>query len=375
MVNGALRAGWVAVLTAALLASPVSAQGRRTATDAERARADALAAAAAARAQARAAQNDIAQLDQRLQDARARRQAALAAALDTQARLLALELDAEIARGDLARESDAVEDMVIAAIFAERAGRTPWGRRGHARVEALARAMGPGLVAQARTRTADLDANERLRIAIADQRRTLGDAQAEIASETTEIETLLAQREAARAAQLAAAAQADRDARRFAAEARSLRDLAARVQPDRSRPATGSLGALRVPVQGRLVLAYGQRNAAGHASDGLTYRTEPGAEVVAPANATVGYAGLFRSYGEILILTLDNGYVIVLAGMESLRVSAGDIVRTGQPVGRMPQAATPAPELYVEVRRNGSPVDPSRRFASREPDAAGRAGR
>ena len=87
----------------------------------------------------------------------------------------------------------------------------------------------------------------------------------------------------------------------------------------------------------------------------------------------ISYAGLFRSYGQILILDLENGYVIVLAGMAETGVRTGDRVQAGQVVGRMPEA--PAPELYVEVRRDGSPIDPSRQFAARMAEAPARAGR
>jgi septal ring factor EnvC (AmiA/AmiB activator) len=44
--------------------------------------------------------------------------------------------------------------------------------------------------------------------------------------------------------------------------------------------------------------------------------------------------------------------------MDSLRARTGERVTAGQIVGEMSASATPAPELYVEVRRDGRTVDP-----------------
>jgi septal ring factor EnvC (AmiA/AmiB activator) len=82
--------------------------------------------------------------------------------------------------------------------------------------------------------------------------------------------------------------------------------------------------------------------------------------VVSPAAGEVSYAGVFRSYGQVLILNLDGGYALVLTGLDSIRARVGDTVRAGQPVGEMTASDTPAPELYVEVRRDGQAVDPGR---------------
>jgi septal ring factor EnvC (AmiA/AmiB activator) len=93
--------------------------------------------------------------------------------------------------------------------------------------------------------------------------------------------------------------------------------------------------------------------------------TRPAGQVVAPAAGEVAYAGLFRSYGQVLILNLDGGYALVLAGLDAVSVQVGESVRAGQPVGEMSASATPAPELYVEVRRGGQPVDPGRWLSAR----------
>jgi septal ring factor EnvC (AmiA/AmiB activator) len=112
------------------------------------------------------------------------------------------------------------------------------------------------------------------------------------------------------------------------------------------------------PAQGHISHPYGDRSMGDVPAQGATIRTRAGAQVLAPANAEIAYAGEFRSYGQVLILNLDNGYALVLAGMDSLRARTGERVTGGQIVGEMSASATPAPELYVEVRRDGRTVDP-----------------
>jgi murein hydrolase activator len=76
-----------------------------------------------------------------------------------------------------------------------------------------------------------------------------------------------------------------------------------------------------------------------------------------------------------LILNAGGGYHVVLAGMEQISVDVGQFVLTGEPVAIMGSgsqvAATLAsgssqPVLYVEFRKDGTPVDPSPWWAASE---------
>ncbi|MBC7768969.1 MAG: peptidoglycan DD-metalloendopeptidase family protein, partial [Phycisphaerales bacterium] len=164
------------------------------------------------------------------------------------------------------------------------------------------------------------------------------------------------------------AAAADRRARSFAAEARNLRDLAQRASATARRPSgPGSNSgpsvipaSWMVPAEGRIISAYGAQANAGAPAQGVLLRTRVGAQVVSPAAGEVTYAGPFRSYGNVLILNLDGGYALILTGLGSVNARVGETVRSGQPVGEMSGSDTPAPELYVEVRRDGRAVDPGR---------------
>jgi septal ring factor EnvC (AmiA/AmiB activator) len=94
--------------------------------------------------------------------------------------------------------------------------------------------------------------------------------------------------------------------------------------------------------------------------------TRAAAQVTAPCDGWVVYAGPFRSYGQLLILNAGGGYHVLLAGMERISVELGQFVLTGEPVAVMgaggPATAAGAsgqPVLYVEFRKDGAPVDPS----------------
>jgi septal ring factor EnvC (AmiA/AmiB activator) len=89
----------------------------------------------------------------------------------------------------------------------------------------------------------------------------------------------------------------------------------------------------------------------------------------------VVYAGPFRNYGQLLILNAGGGYHVLLAGMDRISVDLGQFVVTGEPVaimgGRVQTAAALAigsgqPLLYIEFRKDGTPVDPGPWWAASE---------
>jgi len=120
------------------------------------------------------------------------------------------------------------------------------------------------------------------------------------------------------------------------------------------------LGGLMKPATGLLALKYGETLATGTKSEGLYIETRGQAQVVAPVDGEIVYAGTFRSYGEMLILRTSDGYHVILSGLRRIYGSKGQWVSAGEPVGRMPGRASPPPELYLEVRKDGRAMDPSK---------------
>lgn len=154
--------------------------------------------------------------------------------------------------------------------------------------------------------------------------------------------------------------------------------LTALNDPGRLAPAVAfaSLrGRVPVPVNGVKLKEYGAPDGIGGVEKGLSIATRAGAQVTAPADGWVVYAGPFRSYGQLLILNVGGGYHVLLAGMERISVDLGQFVLTGEPVAMMGNGSHIAavlatgssqPVLYIEFRKDGAPVDPGPWWAAGE---------
>jgi septal ring factor EnvC (AmiA/AmiB activator) len=170
---------------------------------------------------------------------------------------------------------------------------------------------------------------------------------------------------------------ATREARE-AARSDSRPALSAFRDPGRLAPAVAfaSLrGQVPIPVNGVKLKEFGTPDANGGAEKGVSIATRAGAQVTAPADGWVVYAGSFRSYGQLLILNVGGGYHVLLAGMDRISVDLGQFVLTGEPVAVMGNGSHIAailatgssqPVLYVEFRKDGTPVDPGPWWAAGE---------
>jgi murein hydrolase activator len=176
----------------------------------------------------------------------------------------------------------------------------------------------------------------------------------------------------------------DSNARQARSNARAIEedatrpDLAALKDPGRLAPAVAfaaNRGHLRLPVNGARIREFGASDGAGGTQRGVSIAAHSGAEITAPCDGWVVYAGPFRSYGQLLILNAGGGYHVLLAGMERISVDLGQFVLTGEPVAVMgggSQVSTAGgtgakqPVLYVEFRKDGTPIDPSPWWANNE---------
>jgi septal ring factor EnvC (AmiA/AmiB activator) len=130
--------------------------------------------------------------------------------------------------------------------------------------------------------------------------------------------------------------------------------------------------ALQMPVSGTITRRFGTSDSAGAAagtiSQGISVAAPGGAEAVAPFDGRVIYAGPFRNLGLVLIIRHGGLYHSLLAGLGRVDVKADQWVLAGEPVGAMPDAVDKASggALYVELRRDGRPVDPRPWLVSRD---------
>jgi murein DD-endopeptidase MepM/ murein hydrolase activator NlpD len=350
--------------------APAEAAASRA--EAERAAAEAAAAAARARAlaerriaaaaRAQAADREVDSALSRLAEAEAALGAAREAA-EERARMLAplLPLALRLARSP--------EEMLLAQpVPPEEA------LRGLAALRHVARRLDAEL-ATLRAAAESAEAAARRRAAEAG---ALAAAQAEARAAAAAVEGELAAARAALTAAEAAERAAAARAAAAAAEAQDLAQMLARVEAQ-TRAATMREAAQRpaatlrqeaslpqpsagrsAPVAGRIVRAYGAAGPEGP-SRGLIYAAPPGAQVVSPCAGRAVFAAPFRSYGLLLIVDCGGGYHFLLAGLGRLDVQAGSRLLAGEPVGRLGEAEAGSAgraRLYLELRREGRPVDP-----------------
>ena len=127
-------------------------------------------------------------------------------------------------------------------------------------------------------------------------------------------------------------------------------------------------GRLDYPVQGEIYKRFGDDDGLGGRFHGVAVATSASAQVTAPTDGRVEFAGPFRSYGQVLILNPGSGYHVLLAGMNEITAATGEFLRAGEPVGSMgagPSSVTllgdrthdGRPVLYIEFRNNGEAID------------------
>lgn len=161
--------------------------------------------------------------------------------------------------------------------------------------------------------------------------------------------------------------------------------LSAIVEGDRVAAAPPSVpvetrkGALDLPVPGRVLRRAGEADAAGITRPGLVLATRPRALVTTPFAATIRYLGPLLDYGNVMILEPQPGILLVLAGLDVVYGSVGQVLPEGAPVGLM-GGEDPRPgdilsdassgsgtdrteTLYLELRRDNEPEDPEPWFA------------
>lgn len=206
------------------------------------------------------------------------------------------------------------------------------------------------------------------------RQRVMAAREVEAATRRAELEARRrAEQEARRQAELVARRSMDREARlRADREARRRADEATRreaSEPEKTlrtaelppplRLFSESRGKLPLPARGRIIGRFGAATGtAGQSLKGIRLRTTDHAPVVAPYDGKVVFVGEYRDYGLLLIISLGEGYHLLLSGMSRVYGVVGQRVLAGEPVGEMSKIDDAPPTLYVELRRGGKPINP-----------------
>lgn len=167
---------------------------------------------------------------------------------------------------------------------------------------------------------------------------------------------------------------------RIASNAKTLHDFAQFLSSRDLGPGPGlppfsdAKGKLPMPVDGTILRHAGQADAAGIKRPGIVIATRPRALVTAPWPSTIRYVGPLLDYGNVIVLEPGDGYLLVLAGLNEVYGTVGQVIAAGDPVGLMGgQEAEPGvsggatqegggverPEtLYMELSKGDTPVNP-----------------
>ena len=238
-----------------------------------------------------------------------------------------VEAETAALRQDIARSRDLARQATRAAAL-QRKGRQQLAFR---RAE-LAR-----LEARARTRSRELASTSRL-----EEERALG-----LSERARDLDSLVDDLEAS-------ATLRQRLAALEGPVLRPPRPQASEVVENAAPPASSARPAYRLPTPGAIVTGFGEVAATGVRSRGLTLATRPGAQLIAPADGRIAFAGKYRGFGQIVIIEHVGGWTSLITGLARTRLKVGERVAQGDPIGR---AAEIRPRITVELRRNGRPID------------------
>ena len=113
-------------------------------------------------------------------------------------------------------------------------------------------------------------------------------------------------------------------------------------------------------MSGTLLAGYDGELPEGGASAGLLIAAPAGTPVHAVADGRVVFAEWMNGYGLISIVDHGNGYMSLYAHNDTLLRDVGATVHRGDAVASVgTSGGLSRPAVYFELRRNGSPVNPS----------------
>ncbi|WP_262694038.1 murein hydrolase activator EnvC family protein [Kordiimonas aquimaris] len=248
-----------------------------------------------------------------------------------------------------------------------------------ARSATIMASLVPLVDAKATSLKRDLEALNAIQKDLADERFKLKNSLQKLTENQQTLASLLAQRRA-EAEQASSRARAlSNELRSYAQEAQTLRELVAKLeqQSANARRTTSRRGttvarniprgsgeglrALRgqlpYPAVGPVVKRFGAADGAGK-SRGIRIRARKNAQIIAPYDGRVVFAGPFRDYGLLLIIDHGDGYHSLLAGFDKMQGTVGQWVLMGEPIGVM-QDTKVSEDLYLELRHNGNAINPA----------------
>src|SRR5262245_26410701 len=133
------------------------------------------------------------------------------------------------------------------------------------------------------------------------------------------------------------------------------------TEAPRRAPFDRARGTLPWPVAGVQIVGFGKPIGKGRRSRAIVIEAPPGARVVSPCDGLVLYAGEFRTYGPLVIVSAGDGYHCLLAGPLRIDAEVGQQLSAGDPIGTLTRSESDgaAPRLHLELLKDRRPIDPA----------------
>ena len=119
-----------------------------------------------------------------------------------------------------------------------------------------------------------------------------------------------------------------------------------------------SIGKTIKPLNGQIVVYFGQKKAGVVESNGIEIKGKLGNPVVASKAGTVIYANAFQGLGKVVMIDYGGGIIGVYGNLLAIKVGLNSKVSAGQTIGVLGLSSDKEPNLYYELRANLRPIDP-----------------
>ena len=116
------------------------------------------------------------------------------------------------------------------------------------------------------------------------------------------------------------------------------------------------------PLNGQVVVYFGQKKAGVVESNGIEIKGKLGNPVVASKAGTVIYADAFQGLGKVVMIDYGGGIIGVYGNLLAIKVNINSKVSSGQTIGVLGLSSDKEPNLYYELRANLRPIDPMPTF-------------
>jgi len=111
------------------------------------------------------------------------------------------------------------------------------------------------------------------------------------------------------------------------------------------------------PTEGLVYSLFGMRW--GRMHRGIDISGKTGTPVLAARDGSVTFAGVKGGYGNIVILSHQDGYETRYAHLSSIKASVGDATKTGDVIGLMGSTGrSTGPHLHFEIRKDDTARNP-----------------